>query len=341
MPSIEHPKALVTGGAGFIGSHLVDRLLTDGNDVVVIDNFSRGSRDNLRAAVAHPRLTVHEMDVLDLPSHIGMMGKIESFFHLAGRADIVSSIANPQPYFRDNLDGTIATLEAARSAGVKRFIYAASISCYGIPDRYPTPETAPLRPQYPYALSKYLGEECVLHWWQVYGLPVISLRLPNVYGPRVRSLCAYGAVVGVFLAQKLAGQPLTIVGDGTQTRDFTFISDVVDSFIAAARSPLSGKVFNVGSGMPHSVNYLAQLVGGPVVHIPKRPGEPPQTFADITRISRVLGWRPKVSFAEGVGIMLQEIESWHGALVWTPSSIARATEDWFRYLQPRSAMETA
>src|SRR5262249_19179279 len=161
----------------------------------------------------------------------------------------------------------------------------------------------PIRPQYPYALTKYLGEQLALHWCQVYGLPVVSLRFFNVYGPRSRTSGTYGAVFGVFLAQKLAGKPYTVVGDGTQTRDFTFVADVADGCARAAASKLSGEVMNVGSGDTYPVNRLVELLGGEKVHIPKRPGEPDCTFADVSRIRKLLGWGARVSFEEGVRVM--------------------------------------
>jgi UDP-glucose 4-epimerase len=230
------------------------------------------------------------------------------------------------------VDATIAVLEAARSSGVKRFIYAASSSCYGIPDQLPTPETAPIRTEYPYALTKYIGEQYMLHWNKVYKLPCVSLRLFNVFGLRSRTSGVYGAVFGVFLAQKLAGKPFTVVGDGTQSRDFTFVTDVVDAFVRAAESQVEGEIFNVGSGSTYSINYLVEFLGSDVVHIPKRPSEPDCTFADIRKISQVLGWRPKVSFEEGMQIMLENIDQWRGAPVWDEKSIAEATQDWFSYL---------
>ena len=325
-------RVLVTGGAGFIGSHLVERLLVDGCAVAVLDNFSTGRMENLDYIKNNPRLSIHHVDVSSYSDIKQFLENVDWVFHLAALADIVPSIQQPLTYHKANVDGTIAVLEAARWAGVKRFVYAASSSCYGIPNEFPTPETAPIRPTYPYALTKYLGEQYVLHWNKVYKLPCISLRLFNVYGPRSRTSGAYGAVFGVFLAQKLAGKPFTVVGDGTQTRDFTFVTDVVDAFVQVAESEIEGEVFNVGSGNTYSVNHLVSLLGGDVVHIPKRPGEPDCTFADIRKISRMLGWRPKVSFEDGVRIMLQNIDHWRDAPVWDEKSIAEATQDWFRYL---------
>ena len=325
-------RALVTGGAGFIGSHLVDHLLDGGHEVIVLDNFATGRRENLAQHRDNTRLKIHQVDVAE-PELIQPYFKgVECVFHLAALADIVPSIQYPLRYHSTNVNGTIAVLEAARSSGVKRFIYAASSSCYGIPDELPTPETAPIRPMYPYSLTKYLGEYYALHWNQVYKVPCVSLRLFNAFGLRSRTTGAYGAVFGVFLAQKLAGKPFTVIRDGTQTRDFTFVTDVVDAFVQAAESQLAGKILNVGSGNTYSVNYLVELLGGDVVYIPKRPGEPECTFADISKISQILGWQSKVSLEEGVRIMLDNIDYWRGAPVWDEESIAEATQDWFAYL---------
>lgn len=328
-------RALVTGGAGFIGSHLVERLLADGHEVTVAGHLAAGQRQNLAGVQGHPRLQMQEADVTDHEAIRPLCEGMEWVFHLAALADIVPSIQRPLDYYRANVDGTVVVLEAARAAGVKRFIYTASSSCYGIPDVHPTPESAPVRPQYPYALTKWLGEQLVLHWAQVYQFPAVSLRLFNVYGPRSRTSGAYGAVFGIFLAQKLAGQPFTVVGDGTQTRDFTYVTDVVDAMIAAAASEVAGETLNVGSGRTVAVNRLVELLGGPVVHIPKRPGEPDCTFADIAKIRRLLGWEPRVGIEEGVQRVLAHLEDWRTAPVWTPGTIQEATREWFRYLAPQ------
>ena len=325
-------RVIVTGGAGFIGSHLVDRLVADGHTVVALDNFSTGRPDTLAHLAGHARVRLERVDVAEADRLVPLFEAADWVFHLAALADIVPSIERPLDYHRANVNGTAAVLEAARRSGVTRFLYAASSSCYGIPDQYPTPEEAPMRPQYPYALTKLLGEQCVLHWGRVYGLPVVSLRLFNVYGRRSRTSGVYGAVFGVFLAQKLQGRPLTVVGDGTQSRDFTFVSDVADAFVTAAESDVAGEVFNVGTGNPVSVNRLVELLRGDVVYVPKRPGEPDRTHADVRKIGARLGWRPKVAIEEGVRILLDHIDDWRAAPVWTPESIEVATRDWFRYL---------
>ncbi len=331
------PVAVVTGAAGFIGSHLVERLLADGHRVVGIDDLSIGRPDNLdfagNAEGGGGRFAFHRRDVAADPLDELLAGA-GWVFHLAALADIVPSIEQPEDYHRANVDGTLRVLEAARRAGVKRFLYAASSSCYGIPDEAPAPESAPLRPMYPYALTKSVGELYVMHWAQTYGLPSVSLRMFNVYGPRHRTTGAYGAVFGVFLAQKFAGKPFTVVGDGSQTRDFTYVTDVADAFVTAAASEVTGEIFNVGSGGHYSVNRLVELLGGEVVRVPRRPGEPDITFADTRKIERMLSWRAKVPFEDGVRRMLESIELYRDAPVWEPESIARATADWFRYLGP-------
>lgn len=327
---MRHKRAVVTGGAGFIGSHLVELLLARGCEVAVVDNLATGRLSNLPR---HRRLTLHKGDAADRKVLDRAMKGADWVFHLAALADIVPSIVEPSKYHAANVDTTAAVLEAARAAGVKRLVYAASSSCYGIPDRYPTPEDAELRPMYPYAFTKMAGEQYVMHWSKVYGLPAVSLRLFNVFGPRARTSGTYGAVFGVFLAQKLAGKPFTVVGDGKQSRDFTYVTDVAAAFVAAAESSVSGEIFNVGSGGCYSVNELVRLLGGgPVVRLPKRPGEPDKTFADTRKIRRRLGWKPRVPFPEGVARMLASIDNWKGAPVWDSRSIASATKDWFRYL---------
>jgi UDP-glucose 4-epimerase len=328
------PLDVVTGGAGFNGSHLVDRILS-GSDrrVRVIDNFSNGSPRNIAHHRDEKRLEVIEADLADFERVPGLFEGADRVFHLAALADIVPSIEKPHAYFRSNVDGTFNVCQEALRAGVRRVLYAASSTCYGFPDAYPTPEAAEIRPQYPYAFTKNAGEQIVMHWAQVYKLPALSLRMFNVYGPRARTGGTYGAVFGVFLAQMLADQPLTIVGDGTQTRDFTYVSDVCDAFLAAAASERSGRIYNVGSGGTYSVNELVRLLGAKkVTHIPKRPGEPDCTFADVTKIQRELGWSAKVPFETGVRLMLEHIDYWRDAPVWTPDKIAEATRGWFKHL---------
>lgn len=325
----------ITGGAGFIGSHLVDLLVKEKYNVKVIDDFSNGRKENIQSHLDSATIEFHKINLAEYDK----MEELESIisgckwvFHLAALADIVPSIQHPTKYHKANIDGTINILEAARKNSIEKFIYAASSSCYGIPDKYPTPETTLINPEYPYALTKYLGEEYALHWNKIYSLPIVSLRLFNVYGPRARTGGTYGAVFGVFLAQKINNKPLTVVGDGTQTRDFTFVTDVVEGFYSAAKSNVNGEIINLGSGNTYSINKLTELLGGDVIYIPKRPGEPDCTFADISKAKNLIGYKPKVSFEEGVRIMVNRIDEWKNAPVWTSDKIDKATKDWFKYL---------
>ncbi len=323
-------NVIVTGGAGFIGSHLVDALLDRGDNVIVLDNFSSGRKTNLNHVL--DKIQLVECDISKEGEWQKLFANVDCVYHLAALADIVPSIEMPNIYYKSNVNGTLNVLESCRKYQAKKIIYSASSSCYGIPDEYPTKETAEIRPQYPYALTKYLGEQLVMHWCQLYELPAISLRFFNVYGPRSRTSGTYGAVFGVFLAQKLANKPFTVVGDGTQTRDFTFVLDIVDAIIVAAESDVSGEIINLGSDNTHSVNRLVELLDGDVVHIPKRPGEPDCTWANIAKAKNLLKWEPKVSLEEGISILLKNIDYWREAPVWDEDSISIATEKWFEYL---------
>ena len=325
-------KTLITGGAGFIGSHLADLLIASGHEVVVIDNLSNGRKSNIEHLLKKKNFIFHKLDITNMDDIEPIFVNVDWVFHLAGMADIVPSIESPKEYYDCNVTGTFNIVEASRKAGVKKIVYAASSSSYGIPDNYPTAETADIRPQYPYALTKYMGEELVMHWSQTYNIPSIVLRLFNVYGPRSRTTGAYGAVFGVFLSQKIHNKPYTVVGDGTQTRDFTYVTDVAAAFLRAAETTTTSVALNVGSDNHYSVNRLVELLEGEVTYVPKRPGEPDCTYADTTRIHEVLNWKTKVSFEDGVVEMLTHLDDWKDAPVWEPDTIKQATKVWFEYL---------
>lgn len=327
------PIAVVTGGAGFIGSHMVDLLIEKGFEVRVIDNLVGGREENLTHLHNAP-LVFEKRDVRSFTPDDALFKGAKYVFHFAGIGDIVPSIERPLEYMSANVQGTVHMLECSRQAGVAKFVYAASSSCYGLAS-VPTREDHPIDTGYPYALSKYQGEQAAFHWHKVYKLPVNSIRIFNAYGTRSRTSGAYGAVFGVFLRQKLAGTPYTVVGDGTQSRDFLYVTDVVGAFLAAAESPRTGRVYNLGAGNPQSVNRLVELLGGEIVRIPKRPGEPDSTWADITRITTELDWRPHVSFEQGVANIVANIAYWRNAPLWDPNSIAKATRTWFEFMSPQ------
>jgi UDP-glucose 4-epimerase len=328
----ERKIAVVTGGAGFIGSHMVDELRDQDYIVRAFDDLSGGRESNIAHRSDDPDFSLTVGDICDLAPDHPVFDGATHVFHFAGIGDIIPSIEWPTDYMRTNVQGTVHALECARHAGVEKFVYAASSSCYGLAE-VPTREDHPINPQYPYALSKYLGEQAAFHWHQVYGLPVNAIRIFNAYGPRVRTTGAYGAVFGVFFKQKLEGVPLTVVGDGTQRRDFLYVTDVANAFRRAGETDVTGEIYNLGGGDPPSVNRLVELIGGgDISHLPKRPGEPETTWADITKIEEQLGWQPTVSFEDGVARMLEDIDKWRDAPLWTPETIATATKTWFEVL---------
>jgi len=331
----EQLTSIVTGGAGFIGSHLVDLLLEQGHIVRVIDNLSGGHEQNLEHQSTNPNLSCSWQDIRSIDKKSSVFANADLCFHLAGIGDIVPSIENPGEYMDVNVQGTVRTLEAARFANVRRFVYAASSSCYGLAN-VPTAEDHKIQPQYPYALSKYLGELAAFHWHKVFNLPVNSICIFNAYGPRVRTTGAYGAVFGVFLKQKLEGKPLTVVGDGAQMRDFVYVTDVARAFLSAGQVDFTGERFNIGAGKPQSINRLVKLMGGEVIYIPKRPGEPDCTHADVSKSQQLLEWTPLVSFEKGVSNMVANIEDWLNAPLWDEVSISKATASWFKYLNNKS-----
>ena len=320
-------SAIVTGGLGFIGSHLVELLIKKKFKVFIVDNEYSGKINNIKK---HKNITIIKKDIRKLNYY--KFNNIDYIFHLAALADIIPSINNPYEYISVNVKGTVSMLELGRQLKIKKFIYAASSSCYGYAS-IPTSEKHKINPQYPYSFSKYLGEECVQHWAKVYDLKFISIRIFNAYGLRSRTSGNYGAVFGVFLTQKLNCKPLTIVGDGTQKRDFIHVTDVVNAFYLAAISTTKNQIINIGSGKPKSINEIAKLFGGKTVRIPKRPGEPNITQANIKQALLLLKWKPKINFKVGIKEMIKNIEYWKDAPLWEKKSIKNETKYWFKYIK--------
>ncbi len=325
-------KAIVTGGAGFIGSHMVDLLLENDFFVTVIDNLSGGRESNLSQHKDNKNIEFIETDICNIKHNDKNFTDTDFVFHFAGKGDIVPSIENPDEYMNTNVNGTLKVLQASKEAKIKKFVYAASSSCYGLADT-PTKENNVIDTKYPYALSKYIGELVVLHWGKVYNLPINSIRIFNAYGTRVKTTGVYGAVFGVFFKQKLSKKPFTIVGDGNQKRDFVYVTDVARAFYLAAITEKNNQIYNLGAGNPQSINKLVELIGGDKIHLPKRPGEPEITHANINKISKELGWSPLVNFEDGVKKMMAEISNWKEAPLWDKDSIEEATKIWFKYMQ--------
>ena len=324
-------KVIVTGGAGFIGSHLVELLVKKGYKVLVIDNFETGRPDNLTKI--RKKITIIKQNITNYEKIENYFRNCLYVFHLAALVDIVPSIENPEKYYNTNVTGTLNILKASKKFRIKKVLYAASASCYGVVKTFPTDEKNKIMTEYPYALTKNLGEQLMTHWSKVFKISTISLRLFNVYGLRSRTTGAYGAMFGVFLAQKINKKPLTIVGNGKQSRDFTYVTDVANAFYLASKSNIFHDIFNVGTGKPTTVNYIAKKLGGEKIFIPKRPGEPDKSQADIKKITRRLKWKPKISLDKGIKLLLQNINDWKQAPVWTPKKISVKTRKWFKYLK--------
>jgi UDP-glucose 4-epimerase len=325
-------KSLVTGGAGFIGSNLVDKLIKNGHQVVVLDNLSAGNSSKNLDHIKN-KIEFVNIDVSSSQEAINKyFNKVDWVFHMAGLADMLPSIMEPNKYFKANVIGTLNVLNASKKYKVKKFLYAASASCYGTPSKYPTDEKSKIDPQNPYALTKFLGEQLVINWAKVYSMFNVSLRFFNAYGPRSSIKGAYGSVFNIFLAQKLAGKPLTIVGDGNQTRDFIHVFDLVDATIKAVEKGKSGEVYNVGNGKETSVNLIADILGGNKVSVPKRPGETERSIANISKIRKDLNWQPKITIDEGVKMLIKDINNWKEAKVCTPEKIEEEIKNWSKYL---------
>ena len=324
--------AIVTGGAGFIGSHMVDLLLSKNYTVRVIDNLFGGRLSNLKDHKKNKDLTFTNKDIRLVAENNKVFKGVDVIFHFAGIGDIVPSIDKPKEYLEVNSQGTVKILECARNNNIMNLVYAASSSCYGIA-KVPTSEKHTINPKYPYALSKYQGEQSVLHWGKLYGMKVNSIRIFNAYGTRSRTSGAYGAVFGVFLKQKLAKKPLTIVGTGKQKRDFLYVTDVCKAFFTVYNSKNNGEIFNLGAGNPQSINKLVSLLNvKEIIRIPKRPGEPFCTWANIKKITTLTKWKPKIKFEDGVNKILKDIDYWKNSPLWDKRSIEQATNSWFKYL---------
>jgi UDP-glucose 4-epimerase len=310
------PGAAVLGGAGFIGSNLVDELIAQGFEVTVLDNFSEGKMENLYPRnqpqrlerMKRERLEVVRGDVRDFDTVRRVCDGKSWVFHLAAMSRIQPSIGEPLLACHQNIVGTWNVAEACRQGGAKRLVYSASSSAYGLANEPPHREEMPTDCLNPYSLSKKVGEEICELYRRLYGLSTVSLRYFNVYGPRHQEEGSYATVIAIFRRQLRYGQPLTVVGDGEQRRDFTFVGDVVRANILAAMNHEVHGTFNIGTGVNYSINELARMVGGaaaPVAYVPPRPGEARVTKADPSKAQDLLGWEPTVSLEDGLKVVEQ------------------------------------
>lgn len=303
-------KYLITGGAGFIGSHLTDKLIQDGHEVSIIDNFYTGKKENI-----NPKAVLHEVDICDFETIKPLFNGIDCVFHLAAIPRVPLSILDPVNTSRVNIMGTVSVFKAAAEAKVKRVVFASSSSIYGAQEKMPFTEDMTPNPLSPYGLQKNVGEQLAKMFSSLYNIEIASLRYFNVYGKRIDFNSDYSLVLGRFLKLKSEGKPMTIYGDGEQSRAFCYIDDVVSANIKAAESLKikGGEVINIGQQKSYSINYLAKLLGGEVSYLPPRVGDPLHTKADTTLAKDLLDWEPKVDFADGVGIVKEWFEKEYGS----------------------------
>ena len=323
--------SVITGGAGFIGSYVAELLIEKNHKVYIIDDLSGGKLKNLNNIINNKNLFFIKKKIETLKNNDFKISKADYIFHFAGKGDIVPSIDSPEKYINTNVNGTVNILQLARYFKVKKFIYAASSSCYGL-TKYRTNEKYPINCKHPYALSKYLGEQAVVHWSNVFKIPFISIRIFNAFGVRQKTSGNYGSVIGVFFKQKLMGKPLTIVGSGRQKRDYLYVTDVANAFYLAAISKQKNQIFNLGSDNPISINYLAKKISNSYIKIPNRPGEPKITWANTSKIKKFFNWQPSISFDQGIQIMIERIDEWRDAPLWNKKSIKDATKNWYKHL---------
>lgn len=293
IPPMKNPdkdNVVVTGGAGFIGSHLVDRLIEKGYNVTIIDDLSSGKVDNI-----NPKANFFRYDI----SELKFMEKVDYVFHLAAIARVPYSIAHPTITHKVNITGTYNVLKAALDAGVRKVIFASSSSVYG-DQELPLREEAPARPKSPYAYQKFVGEGYMRLFNEVYSLPTVSLRFFNVYGKRAVPDSEYSLVIGKFLRMKREKEPLTIFGDGEQSRDFTYVDDIVSALILTLENPVENEVINLCNGRNVTVNRIADLIGGEKKYLPPRKGDVQHTLGDNSKAYNLLGWEPVTQIEEGI-----------------------------------------
>ena len=300
--NVKFKNSVITGGAGFVGSNLVDRLVSIGHKVIVLDNFVSGKKSNL-SHHSEKNVKIIKIDISD-KNLDKYFKKADYIFHLAALAEIIPSFKDPNKYFKNNVIGTLNVLKAAKKVKIKKLIYAASSSCYGAPKKFPTSEKDKIDLKHPYAETKFIGEELVMRYASIFKMPNISFRFFNVYGPRLNVSGQYSAVIGNFLTQTKNRKPLTVVGDGKQTRDFIHVDDLINAFIQVIKSKSVNKIYNLGSGKRTSINTIAKIFGGKKKFIPIRPGEPKNSVANIKKVKKEINWKPNISIEQGIKSLL-------------------------------------
>lgn len=290
-------RFLVTGGAGFIGSNLTDRLIELRNEVLVIDDLSTGKKENI-----NPKAIFHQINICDFEKIKPLFQGIDCVFHLAAIPRVPISVADPVTTSRVNILGAVNVFKAGIDGGARRIVFASSSSVYGDQERLPLEESMTPNPLSPYALQKLAGEQFAKLFVKLYKVPIVCLRYFNVYGPRIDFNSDYSLVIGKFLKLKVQNEPLTIFGDGEQTRGFCYIDDVIEANVKTIESDKikGGEVINIGSNKSYSINYLSKMIGGEVKYLPPRVGDIRYTQADVNLAKNLIDWEPKIDFEQGM-----------------------------------------
>ena len=321
-------KSVVTGAAGFLGSHLVDQLMKEGHEVVAIDNELNGSWSNLSQWHENPRFHKVHKDILEIQSDDNDFKNCNYVFHLAGLECPVTSINNPEIFFSTNIHGTVKVLQASKQSDLKKFVYAGSSSVYGDAST-PTLETDSISPMTPSCLTKSQAEEICLHWGEVFEIPVNGLRIFNAYGPRDKTKIYPGSAFSIWMKQKNQDQPLTVVGDGSHARDFVYCTDVANAFYIAALEGKDGEIYNIGSGKAVTLNEITDRIKGKKLFIKNKEDEPVKTWADISKFQFDCNWQPRTPMESGVEFSLDVLEDWKGDNNWDENNLSEFFQAWF------------
>ncbi|MCR9202993.1 MAG: NAD-dependent epimerase/dehydratase family protein [Halobacteriovoraceae bacterium] len=323
------PRSLVTGAAGFLGSHLVDQLMKEGHEVIGIDNEVNGTWENLKQWLNNPRFKKVHQDINEIYPDDESFQNLDYVFHLAGIECPVTSIKNPEVFFHTNVMGTVKVCQAARqSHDLKNFLYASSSAIYGDPST-PTLEDDPIAPLTPSCLSKAQGEDTVLHWGEMYGFPTTSLRVFNSFGPRSQTKLYPGSVFNIWFKQTHDKKPLTVVGDGSHARDFISCTDVANAFYVAAKEAKDGEVYNVGSGQATELNLILNKLGNQRIQLKSQKDQPSKTWANITKFEFDCHWQPRIPLETGIEFCKDVLEDWKNSPEWDEDRLNNFFETWF------------
>ncbi len=324
---MENKRSLVTGAAGFLGSHLVDKLIKAGHDVIALDILPLEERQNLSQWKDSPRLTHSQRDITQLQENEDIFKEVDTVFHLAGKECATDSLNNPTEYFNINVIGTMKVLQACKNAQVKKVVYASSFEVYG-DSSTPTLETDPQYPLSPSALSKKTAEEMVFHWAEIFQFEAVALRIFNAFGPRYKSHKSFGNGFEAWMKQSLQDKPLTFIGEKDQIVDFIYCTDVANAFLTASEEVKSGEAYNIGSGKPHSLQEIANFLRSNSIHDNSTHLHSQKSWADISKFQFDSNWQPRVPLSSGIEFSLEVVKEWENSKTWDHDELEKFLLPW-------------